>query len=497
MSGSQTPRKLLKNRNDLVEAIEHLRPRGSYDPLPPPGGYPLPAYIKRKFSFAPQLPNVSLISLLPDFASSSLDLGVQLDESEAKKVTHETPTSLYVHYSLQSLRKTASERRAPPTLKPSLPKIDTTSPAVAEYEQSRKPNDNIYVVLSGSPQIQPARSLRRIHGRESLHISTTSSSKSDTCSTSPTLTSLTEYSAPSTPRTLLDLSDEEDHTVTDTYVQDGSDATSLCPRFDQRRFALVERLAQATSNLFGAFFIVDLQLLDKPARMTSHDMLPADLAPDEALYLDEANVDIPYELKTTFNGEQTIRTLPFEGDLVDCRATSIHPSHRFYGQIDLTNFLEKEFDDDVDIWLEIAYEEMEKAGIERRKGRPGGHPIPEASHPEAEHVSDVVKSLHQDYFVIGFSDMQKPGLGITMVSPTLATSKEMRRSDFLDWSGLRDRISTPQRFITRVHWQTPGRKDKLYCVPMFGPELVCWLCFLVDQDLPPIWPSSEKNIHHR
>lgn len=297
---------------------------------------------------------------------------------------------------------------------------------------------------------------------------------------SPTLASLTEYSAPSTPRTLLNFSDEEDHSVTDMHIQDSSDPASLYPRFVKKKTWLVERLAQVTPNLLGSFFIVDLQLPDKPVRITSHDMLLAKLAPDEALYLDEANVDIPYKLKIMFNGEQTVRVLPFEGDLVDCQASSIHPSHRFYGQVDLTNFLKEELDDHVDIWLEIAYEEMEKAGIERRKGKRVGHGMQETPYTEAEQVPDVIKSLHQDYFVIGVSDTQKPDFSITMVSPTLATSKEIWRPGFLDWSGLGDRLSTPQRFKTRVHWQTPGRKDKVYCVPMFGPELVCWLCFLVD-----------------
>ncbi|KAI4168157.1 MAG: hypothetical protein LQ343_006596 [Gyalolechia ehrenbergii] len=494
MSTIRTSRKLLKNPNDLAEAVEHLRPRGSYDPLPPPGGYPLPAYIRRKFSFAPQLPNVSLISLLPDFASSSLDLGIDLDDSDSKRVSHETPTSIYVRYSLLSLREAASKQRLVPTPKPSLPKLDTTVPTIIESRKLRKPDNPVYVTLSDAPQPQPFRTLRRSHGLESLHRPTAPSSAGDPRSTSTTPTSLTEDSTPTTPRTLVEISDEEDYTNTDTLVPDGPDVASLCPRFDEVESRLLKRMARGVPNLFGSFFVVDFQLPGNPIRITSHDLLPVDLAPDEALFLDEANMDIPNKLKKSSNGKETVWTLPFEGELVDCRDTLTPPSHRFFGQIDLTDFLGPILDDDADIWLEIAYEEMEKAGIERRR-KPVGHTSPKAVHAEAERVPAVIRALHRDYLVIGVSDLQKPGFGITMVSPTLATSTEIHDPIFLDWASLEVHLSTPQRFITRVHWQTPGRKDKLYCVPMFGPRLACWLCFLVDNELPEIWPNTEILKH--
>ena len=485
MSGSPHSRKLLKNRHGLTEAVQHLRPRGSYDPLPPPGGYPLPACIRRKFSFAPQLPSISLISLLPDFASSSSNLGVQLDELGAKSITNETPTSLYIRYSLESLRNTVEEQLPATKPKPLLPRINTNIPAVLQHNDSRRPRDTVYAALLDDLGLKTSQSLRRKRGRESLYRLAASSPKSSQYSASPSLTPSTEDLGPCTSRTSLVLSEEDIFTSTIKTIQRARDAASLDPKFSELDARLLERLARDTPNLFGSFFIIDLQLPDNPVRITSHDMIPVDLGPGEAIFLDEANMDIPYHLKTVFYGDSFIRSLPFEGDLVDSRRHSAGPSLRFYGQIDLTEFLDKEFDDNVDIWLEIAYEEMAKV---RREMPP--YPVP--PYVEAKGVPDLIKLLHRDYFIIGLSDTAKLEFGITMVSPSLAASIEIHDADFLDWTSLRERLVKPQRFVTQVYWQSFGHKDKLYCIPMFGPGLVCWLCFLVDKDLPAIWPSTGK-----
>ncbi|KAI4117568.1 MAG: hypothetical protein LQ338_007522 [Usnochroma carphineum] len=494
MSSSQNSRKLLKNRNNLVDGVQHLRPRGSYDPLPPPGGYPLPASIRKKFSFAPQLPNLSTISLIPDFASSSLGQGIQLDDSEAKRISKETPTSLYVHYSLLSLSETLDVQQ-PASLNHRLPRPDTT--ILDQTGTNPPPKDDDTFSISSfrdtetwRPPIRPSRSLRRVQGRASLQTINTSSPLSDSDSESPTLSSLTESTEPSSPRTIVTPSDE-DRSNLSTQILDSTDCATPRLELDERESRLVKRLAHDCPNLFRTFFIIDLQIPENLVRVTSHDILPTGLAPDEVLFYDDDLMEIPYKLMTTFNGEQKVQTLPFEGDLVANGGTSSQPTHRFVGQIDLTNFLEKELEENEDVWLMIAYEEMEKAGIRRRGGRPMTNPASATPHAEAEQVPRVIQSLHYDYFVIGyFSTMSH--FRITLVSPTLS-SKEVNHPGFLDWTRLKSHLSTPERFVTRVHRQAAGLRDKLYCVPMFGPELVCWLCFLVDGDLPEIWPSSQDD----
>ncbi|KAI4279471.1 MAG: hypothetical protein L6R38_005038 [Xanthoria sp. 2 TBL-2021] len=481
MPGSRMTKKLLKNPNDLKEVAEHLRPRGSYDPLPPPGGFPLPHYIRRKFSFAPQVPNVSKISLMPDFASSSLDLGIEIDDSEARGISHDTPISLWVRYSLESLRERNARNRQQITSKPSLPRLNTNLPSndkIGRHESDvavRTQSYNHHHLQQ--PALRHSRSIRRSRGQESLRhrrTSAASTTRSESSSEYDTLGFNARSTTTMTPQTALSLADEKIHHLTST---------------DEVEARLLSWLAEVVPNLFGSFCIIDLQLPGYPIRVTSHDMLPVDLAPDEVLFLDSSHLGHPYQVETVSNGSQKLEIVSIVADLVDIRGSSAQPSHLVVGQVDLTEFMCSQPELDEDVWLALAYEEMDKAGVRRTYPRPGSVPrnlILKGS--EAERGIEVIRSLHRDYFIIGMSDGETREFGITMVSPTLYASKEVRGKEFLDFARLKTQLNTPQRFVTRVQWQTAGQRDKLYCVPMSGPHLVCWLCFLVHSHLPDIWP---------
>lgn len=481
MPGSHMTRKLLKNPNDLKEVVEHLRPRGSYDPLPPPGGFPLPHYIRRKFSFAPELPNISKISLMPDFASSSLKLGIEIDDSEARGISQDTPISLWVPYNLESPRERSARDRLQATTKPSLPKLNTN---LTPGNKISRHNSDVAVKPQScdhhNPQ-QPARgrsrSIRPLRGQESLRhqrISAASTAHSDSSSEHDSLGFNPRSTPTMTPRTALSFADDKNHHF---------------PSSEGAESRFLKRLAEMIPNLLGSFCIIDLQLPGYPIRVTSHDMLPVDLAPNEVLFLDPSHMKRPNQVETVSNGRQKLEVLSIVADLVDISGSSARPSHRVVGQVDVTEFLNSQPELDEDVWLAIAYEEMDKAGVRRTYPRPGSlarNLIVEGS--EGARGIEVISSLHRDYFVIGMSDRERGEFGITMVSPTLYASKEVRGKGFLDLARLNSQLKTPQRFVTRVHWQTAGQRDKVYCVPMSGPHLVCWLCFLVHSDLPDLWP---------
>ncbi|KAI4106243.1 MAG: hypothetical protein LQ345_007189, partial [Seirophora villosa] len=458
MASSQNSKRLSKNPNDLVKGIQHLRPRGSYDPLPPPGGYPLPACIRRKFSFAPQLANPSMISLMPDFASSSLHLDIQLDDSEARRISRDTPTSLYIHYSLLSLPDTLIGREAASARKPSLLSIDTASSILSESTRLR--ND----IESQQPQNQHSRSLRRVRGTESLPRLSVTNTQDDSYSTSSSPTCSIESTQSSSPRTSLISSDGDGIALPISLGHHATDCASQGPGSNEWEHGLLKRLAAEVPNLFATFFIIDLQL-ENLVRVTSLDILPTSkLDPNEVLFYDEDLMEIPYKLLTTYNGVERVQTLPFEGDLVPLQHGQA--PHRFIGQIDLTAFLDHELGENGDIWLMIALEESEKAGIRRSGGRP--YPSPHlplaAPHVEAERVPELVQSLHRDYFLIGYSRLAQPpgGFSITFTSPTLsACGEELSDPGFLDWAALEGRLMRPRRFVTRVRWRTRGRRDKL------------------------------------
>ncbi|KAL8678070.1 MAG: hypothetical protein Q9186_005565 [Xanthomendoza sp. 1 TL-2023] len=480
MPNSRSTRTFFKNQDSLKELAHHLRPRGSYDPLPPPGGFPLPAYIRRKFSFAPELSNVSKISLMPDFASSSLDLGIVLDESEAQGISLDTPISLWVHYSPEVHARRNGVERLQPSAKSSLPRIDTNlASGNIKYRHHVAVNSARYNNRNSQHHdTRRPHSIRRSHGQGSLRLETPATARSSLDSE----WSSSQRSAMTTPATVPSSAGEG---MFETGSPGNEDANHFSTA-DAAESRLLRRLAETCPNLLGSFCIIDLQLPGYPIRVTSHDMLPVDLAPDEVLFLDQSDMGAPYKIKKASNGKKELQILPIVADLVDIHGTSVRPSHLVVGQIDLTDFLQSMSDLDEDIWLTIAYEEMAKAGI-RRTYRRQDSPTKSIDAMETEPAIELIRSLHRDYFIIGMSNTDKKEFGITMVSPTLYASKEIRGKDFLNFPRLSSRLNIPQRFVTRVKWQTPGLRDKLYCVPMSGPHLVCWLCFLVDSDLPDLW----------
>ncbi|KAL8733012.1 MAG: hypothetical protein Q9166_002410 [cf. Caloplaca sp. 2 TL-2023] len=492
MPGSHSTKKLFKNSNDLKELAEHLRPRGSYDPLPPPGGYPLPAYIRRKFSFAPQLPNVSKISLMPDFASSSLGLGLEIEDSEVRNITNKTPDALGVRYSRESLPRRNAVERKQATPKPSLPRINTN---LAIGNKARR-HDSDFTINTRSYEhrnprhsdSQRSRSIQRPRGEESLRTQTASTIYRNSQSDSGSTFFYTHSSAPVTPGTVLSSADEEVYRAQSPLEDHTSAYESHLSNADKVASSLLRGLAESTPNFFGSFCIVDLQLPGCPIRVTSHDMLPVHVAPDEVLFLDHSDMGTPYQIRKISNGRKELQILPIVAELVDVQGSSARPSHLVVGQIDLTDFLRSSPEVDEDVWLSIAYEEMDKAGIRQTYPRPGSSTARISSPPsEAEQAIELIRSLHRDYFIIGISGTHEREFNITMVSPTLYACKALRRPEFLNVPKLRSRLKIPQRFITGVKWQTAGLRDKVYCIPMSGPHLVCWLCFLVDSGLPDIW----------
>ncbi|KAI4235030.1 MAG: hypothetical protein L6R40_006576 [Gallowayella cf. fulva] len=493
MPHSRNVRKLFKDSDDLTDLAAHLRPRGSYDPLPPPGGYPLPAYIRRKFSFAPQLPNISKISLMPDFASSSLDLSIEPEKSSALFISHTTPVSLWVQYNPERSSSRRGVERQQKTSRPSLPRINTN---LASGTQVQRADGGVAVVLPSngrrnSQQLNTrhAGSSPKSVGQRSLRMQTASTIGSDHYPEWDRLSSYTQVSSPGTPETVISSAGEEVYRVRSARSHSTTGQVSHTTRADEVESRLLKRLAERSPNVLGSFCIIDLQLPGFPIRVTSHDMLPVDLAPDEVLFLDRSDLGPPYQIKTASDGKKELQILPIVADLVDIDGASARPSHLVVGQIDLTDFLQSESDEDEDedVWLTIAYEELEKAGMHYALPRGYRSKAASSTGAERERSVELIRSLHRDYFIIGMSGMDQRQFGITMVSPTLYASKELRRKDFLDFPKLASRLNIPQRFVTRVKWGTAGLRDKLYCVPMSGPHLVCWLCFLVDSDLPDIW----------
>ena len=471
---------------DSVKRILHI-PREQYVPLPV-GGYPLPNIIKRKFALPPRLPSVNRLSLLPDFTSS-----------------------LYGEKWSEAIRQSTGRAtlRQPGTPDPSNELRVRYSILIPEEPTS-----------SGPPQIPCAirqipsrsRTLRRVRRRENLLVLKNRSIARPTTSDIPTLSRTTsfarasEHDDTSSEITLVakDLGAEDSKVgarPVSNISLDSVETVIHLPARTQSEQNVLTTVIEYVPHLVDSFCILDLQISGQPIRVTTQDLLPQESISDgEAFFLDDSALGNPWEVRTNGSGDSQIHHITIEGDLIDSSGALTSSSHRFTGQLDVTNlinFLELEhgseiLDDDFDVWLEIAHEEMDRCGI-RRTIRGGCHTNKTSTaFIQKEKAVQGLRNLHKDYFIIGPTGPQVGEYCITHLSPSLSRSMHQGYSnplELLDAEALADSFNNGERFVAKTISGASGSLKRLYCLPMFGPDLSCWLCFLVDGDLPKLWYS--------
>ena len=264
-------------------------------------------------------------------------------------------------------------------------------------------------------------------------------------------------------------------------------------------------VTDSVPNLLTSFCILDLQIPRSPIRVTTQDLIPQEKTADgEAFFVDNADLDNPWEIKTTDSGDNKTHQIIVQGDLIDSSGALPSGSHRFTGQLDVTNLinlleLEQDSDtadDDYDVWLDLAHEEMDRLGIHRtiRDGSSQqNRSSTSLSTKQKEKALQILRDLHNDYFIIGPSGPQKTGdYQITHLSPSLWHSMSPAKSNnplqsLFDVETLRGSLDKGERFVVRAVAEGEGTEKRLYCLPMFGPALTCWLCFLVDGGLDCFW----------
>ncbi len=469
---------------DSIKKALHL-PRERYIPLPV-GGYPLPDIMKRKFAPPPQLPDVNRLSLMPDFTSSLY--GEQWSEA------------------LQNSLGQAKPRR------PGTPNSSDTLRVRYSILVPDEPTNSGPLQIPCMIREIPTKThtLRRVNGRENLKSSRNRSITSPTVSEGSALNRTSSISQSSD---IDDINSESTLVASEPraeYLKAGTRPGSntsmdsvetliyipVKAKSDQSSLTMV---IEYVPHLLSSFCILDLQISGHPIRVTTFDLVPQDsIAEGEALFLDDSDLEKPWEIQTIGSGESQTHHVLIEGDLIDSSGVLSCASHRFTGQLDVTNLiniLEVEPDPevpngDIDVWLEIAHEEMDRLGIQRTI-----RDVPKTNSASASLQKDralqALKDLHKNYFIMGFSSAQTRDYAITHLSPSLAASMSQGNSNPLeclfDVEALTDTLSNGERFVARTVAEGSDSPKRLYCLPMFGPELGCWLCFLVDGSLPNLW----------
>ena len=428
------------------------------NPLFPPGGLPLPAIIKKKFSFAPQLPNVSQLSLFPDFTSSQYSFdNLELD-------------------SVRSHGQSGSELEKP-QLK------------IIRYE----------LALPGSSTLNPSstpklkHTLRRVPGQRSLSSlpdSTTTlvqialpTKIASSVETVPPakLSSPVESAIPHHTFASSDITQEWVTAEQHRRLLERDDTLSVTPE----RERILKKLIGSQAYFFDSFCVVDLQHEGNPVSVLSLNLLPEDLPSDgEALFMNTNELARPWQV--FHNNREDMHHLVAAGDLIE--VSSGIANHRFFAPIDLKGFTKSLVNpdsfEDKDIWLLLAHEEMKARGLRIRRPLPSPTPVKPV---DDQVVISVIQEIYKNYLIIGPSKNEPGEYWITHISPSLRLEDRTDYLQILSAPLLRQSIKSDKRFAISVTTGLSGGSKKLYCIPMYGPGLSCWIGFLIDSKVPDMW----------
>ena len=440
-----------------------------YVPLPV-GGYGLPAIVRRKFSFPAQLPNVSMLSLLPDFNSTQHDhLDGSLELRRPPQPNSEQHP-LRVKYSLIRPEEPISEvesRASTPRLRRKPGRISRASLAlsVPEIEDNGETDDS-----TGQ--------------NESLSDATTAVSV-----TPPPKHSTAQITRPKDqPVRLAPIEPRSPkQSRAERYLSEGNIAVSIQ---DQT----ARKFKHCVPQMLRTFCVTDLQFAGNPIAVVSKDLLPRhDLGCDEAHYLSgEYSKEASQICVETRDGRKTYR-VTLQEDLYSCCGSRQRPTHRYIGHIDLTKFVESVRFGENDIWrweplspdrwLRLAHEYMREEGfsIEDPPIRYEAKKV--SKKVRLDTAMEVIDSLYRDCFVLGLTGTSPNTYETTHLSQSVLRLA-LRNDSPPDLADLAPMLKKGECFYSDMFWGAPKR---LYCIPMFGPKLNSWLCFMVDRSLPAIW----------
>lgn len=473
-------------RNSLKDSVRRVL--GTYsDPLLPPGGLPLPFHIRRKFSFAPQLPDISQLSLIRGFTASQYSLKVD-DAPEGEPTTPRT----------------------------SLIQARPSRVQLVIYEEEKQPAIEHPILFATINDLtRPGGSLRRIRGQDNLNGSTFQTDSISDKHHPFHRNAVPVANAPQQTRPLGKKLGGHRLDATTAVNPPGDRATG-------QGFALLDSLitkhARIIPNFLRSFYIIDDQLPGNPINVMSHDMIPSQHLQDgEGLFLDLGkSLDSPDLLTRQALDGETEYHLVFSSDLISQETGQTR--YRLIAQVNVTHLLtcelleillrstqpaEQDPDDrewtSMD-WFEVAHNELLKAGQRshfgpfppRNNHKP--KPLPSRS-PTITALTQALMPFYADFFILQRSPNGKRYYDITYLSRGIFDSGAQACDDPLKHTSpevtkaFGRGLAREEEVALRIRWGEQGVEKWLYCVPMFGPRLSCFLCFLLDGNLPNFWDN--------
>lgn len=490
-----------RRRSSLKDTFKRAFSKQPYisDPFLPPGGLPLPAIIRRRFSFAPQLPEIARLSILQGFTASQYSLREAHHEerppAESKITLIQMPEG--------SLQQVLLEKQDKQEIKHSTTTFPTSVAII---------ND-----LNRRDSSSSRHTIRKVAGQKNLRTSASQTgSSSDDDGNSSTYISRN--------------SDTTEHSpLSDTFPKEQKiptaeaplpDTTPIQQRSDPLDFPILKHIKKIP-NFLRSFYINDTELPGNPINLVSRDLKPpGELKDGEGLFLDSvafqhdsselltnctANGDIEYHLvfsQDLISQETGRARYQLTSQLNITRLLSSDILESFSSALDCDLPLDEDDEWESLDWFTIAEEEVAKTtGRTGTKPRQNHEPKPTTKPPgSTTPLRHTLKSLYKDYFILtppplstshGFYE-------IAYLSPSLFQSGEYKPCPDRGGGQL---THTPPETIGRlgrslaegkevaveVKWGVEGAGKWLFCSPLFGPGLGCWICFLIDAGVGDVW----------
>ena len=241
-----------------------------------------------------------------------------------------------------------------------------------------------------------------------------------------------------------------------------------------------------TRDFLCSFCIIDNQFEGNPISVASRDLLPkGQVKNSESLYLSNNFDTNDWTIRSAESGDSVSRFLILKQPLFQ-RQGSQH-SHQLFAQLDVTKLVEdvRSEGPEEDVWLYVAAEELGKLSIKDDvllRHLSMSKPVTVQSINEAR--MNIIRCFYRLFFVLCQPSSDSGVCAVTHVSSCLLQHEAVYTSKVAnafrrDCFDIQKQLSRGERFFFDIREDTTEGRQLVCCVPMFGPDLNCWLCFLI------------------
>ena len=244
-------------------------------------------------------------------------------------------------------------------------------------------------------------------------------------------------------------------------------------------------LQRRTTRLLQSFVLTDARLGSSPVFAMSNDLLPRiPLRDKEVLYFED---DFGVQTSGIFPFEKNSRRqrmLLMKRPMVSM--TSERPSFELFGQVNITKLTKDGGmeDPDEDVWLTTAARELKK--LLARDGAAARRipKIPDSWEKYLVLGLEALLAFHELFFTLEHPRPDSTNVEITNVSTRFLEKEKpfiqelerrMRGPNFK----IRELLAKKEKFFFDAQRGPEETQQLICCAPLFGPDLACWICFLV------------------